>query len=117
MMGTVAFFARRNGWGGDTPFSWPQLGEAAVEILVVLAFPVAVWLMMRAGVSPNLSIGIALAALLRLDWYYDFAAVMALMAPVILIGGMTLGPVHADRGGRGGGALVALPRASCATAR
>jgi TRAP-type C4-dicarboxylate transport system permease large subunit len=91
MMGTVAFFARKNGWGGDTPFSWPQLGEAAVEILVVLSFPVAVWLMMRAGVSPNLSIGIALAALLALDWYYDFAAVMALMAPVILIGGMTLG--------------------------
>lgn len=91
MMGTVAFFARRNGWGGDTPFSWPQLGEAAVEVAVVLAFPVAVWLMMRAGLSPNLAIGIALAVLLALDWYYDFSAVMALMAPVILIGGMTLG--------------------------
>ena len=26
-----------------------------------------------------------------LDWYFDFSAVMALMAPVILIGGMTLG--------------------------
>ena len=29
--------------------------------------------------------------LLALDWYFDFSAVMALMAPVILIGGMTLG--------------------------
>jgi tripartite ATP-independent transporter DctM subunit len=46
---------------------------------------------MRAGLSPNLAIGIALAALLALDWYFDFSAVMALMAPVILIGGMTLG--------------------------
>ncbi len=91
MMGTVAYFARRNGWGGDTPFSWPRLGEATIEIVVVLAFPVAVWLMMRAGLSPNLAIGIALALLLALDWYYDFAAVMALMTPVILIGGMTLG--------------------------
>ncbi len=91
MMVTVAFFAYKNGWGGDTPFSWARLGEATIEIVVVLAFPVAVWLMMRAGLSPNLAIGIALAVLLALDWYYDFAAVMALMAPVILIGGMTLG--------------------------
>ncbi len=91
MMVTVAFFAYKNGWGGDTPFSWARLGEATIEIVVVLAFPVAVWLMMRAGLSPNLAIGIALAVLLALDWYYDFAAVMALMTPVILIGGMTLG--------------------------
>ncbi len=91
MMGTVAYFAYKNGWGSDTPFSWRQLGSATVEILVVLAFPVAVWLMMRAGLSPNLAIGIALVALLALDWYFDFSAVMALMAPVILIGGMTLG--------------------------
>jgi TRAP-type C4-dicarboxylate transport system permease large subunit len=91
MMVTVAFFAYKNGWGGDTPFSWARLGEATIEIVVVLSFPVAVWLMMRAGLSPNLAIGIALAVLLALDWYYDFAAVMALMTPVILIGGMTLG--------------------------
>jgi tripartite ATP-independent transporter DctM subunit len=56
-----------------------------------MAFPIAVWLMMRAGMSPNVSIGIALVLLLVLDWYFDFAAVMALMAPVILIGGMTMG--------------------------
>jgi TRAP-type C4-dicarboxylate transport system permease large subunit len=91
MMFTVAFFAYKNGWGSDTPFSWAQLGEATVEVLVVMAFPVAVWVMMRAGLSPNLSIGIALVLLLVLDWYFDFAAVMALMAPVILIGGMTMG--------------------------
>ena len=91
MMATVAFFAHKNGWGSDTPFSWAALGEAAVEILVVMAFPVAVWLMARAGLSINLAIGLALITLLALDWYFDFAAVMALMAPVILIGGMTLG--------------------------
>lgn len=91
MMGTVAFFAYRNGWGGDTAFSLAKLAEATVEIVVVLSFPVAVWLMMQAGLSPNLAIGIALVVLLALDWYFDFSAVMALMAPVILIGGMTLG--------------------------
>src|SRR5918997_1295217 len=40
MMATVAFFAHRNGWGSDTPFSWTQLGEATLEIAVVLAFPI-----------------------------------------------------------------------------
>jgi tripartite ATP-independent transporter DctM subunit len=41
--------------------------------------------------SVNMAVGIGLVALLALDWYFDFSAVMALMAPVILIGGMTLG--------------------------
>ena len=47
--------------------------------------------MTRAGVSVNVAVGCALVALLLADWYFDFSAVMALMAPVILIGGMTLG--------------------------
>ena len=91
MMITVAWFARRNGWGSDTPFSWQQLGGATVEILVVLAFPMAVWLLTLAGVSPNKAAGIGFVALLLLDWKFNFSAVMALMAPVILIGGMTMG--------------------------
>ena len=45
----------------------------------------------RRGMSVNMAVGIGLVALLALDWYFDFSAVMALMAPVILIGGMTLG--------------------------
>jgi TRAP-type C4-dicarboxylate transport system permease large subunit len=91
MMATVAWFAHRNGWGADTPFSWRELGEASLEVVMVLAFPLAVWLMLQAGLSPNLAVGIALAVLLAADWYFDFSAVMALMAPVILIGGMTMG--------------------------
>jgi tripartite ATP-independent transporter DctM subunit len=91
MMATVAYFAYKNGWGSDSPFSWRQLGNATVEVIVVMMFPVAVWAMVQFGLSTNVSIGIALAVLLALDWYFDFSAVMALMAPVILIGGMTLG--------------------------
>jgi tripartite ATP-independent transporter DctM subunit len=34
---------------------------------------------------------LCLVALVALDWYYDFSAVMALMTPIILIGGMTMG--------------------------
>lgn len=91
MMVTVAYFARKNGWGADTPFVWKRLGAAALEIAIVLAFPMAVWLMTKAGVSVNLAAGGAFAVLLALDWYFNFSAVMALMAPVILIGGMTMG--------------------------
>src|SRR6185436_14496550 len=72
-------------------FSWPQLGSAALEIFIVLAFPMVVWLLVVSGMSVNMAVGIGLVALLALDWYFDFSAVMALMAPVILIGGMTLG--------------------------
>lgn len=91
MMFTVAFIARRNNWGGDALFSWAKLGSASIEIVVVMAFPLVTWLLTRAGVSVNVAVGITLAALLLADWYFDFSAVMALMAPVILIGGMTLG--------------------------
>jgi TRAP-type C4-dicarboxylate transport system permease large subunit len=91
MMATVAWLARRRGWGAVSPFSWGTLGGAAVEIGLVLGFPVVVYLLIEAGVSVNAAVGIALATLLALDYRYDFSAVMALMTPVILIGGMTLG--------------------------
>jgi TRAP-type C4-dicarboxylate transport system permease large subunit len=91
MMFTVAYFARKNKWGGDVAFHWGRLGGAALEIAIVLAFPLAVWLMTKAGVTPNLAAGIGFAVLLALDWKFNFSAVMALMAPVILIGGMTMG--------------------------
>ncbi|OYY09703.1 MAG: ABC transporter permease [Rhizobiales bacterium 35-68-8] len=91
MMGTVAWFARRNGWGGDAAFSWRQLGAAGMELAVVAVFPLGVYLQVAAGLSVNMAVMIALAVLLAADWYFDFSAVMALMTPVILIGGMTLG--------------------------
>ncbi|MGY4326683.1 TRAP-type C4-dicarboxylate transport system permease large subunit [Bradyrhizobium sp. LB7.2] len=91
MMATVTYFAHKNKWGSDTPFSWPQLGSAGLEIVVVLSFPMAVWLLTVAGLSTNWAVGLGLVVLLAIDWYFDFSAVMALMAPVILIGGMTLG--------------------------
>lgn len=91
MMLTVAYFARKNNWGGDVRFDWKRLGGAALEIAIVLTFPLVVWLMVGAGLSANMATGIGFAALLVLDWTFNFSAVMALMAPVILIGGMTMG--------------------------
>ena len=91
MMIAVAVFAYRRRWGSDTPFSLAKLGEASLEIVIVASFPLAVYLLILAGLSINIAVLIALAALVALDWYFDFSAVMALMTPVILIGGMTMG--------------------------
>ena len=91
MMLTVAIIAKRKGWGSDAPFNLRQLGEATLEIVIVLAFPVLIYLLILAGLSINVSALIALVILCILDWRYNFSAVMALMTPVILIGGMTMG--------------------------
>ncbi|MDR9780770.1 TRAP transporter large permease [Rhizobium redzepovicii] len=91
MMITVAAFAYKKRWGSDAPFDIRQLLSAGMEIVVVLMVPIAIYLMMRAGLSMNAAAGIALLLLLALDWYFGFSAVMALMTPVILIGGMTMG--------------------------
>ncbi|MBR3193954.1 TRAP transporter large permease [Bosea sp. (in: a-proteobacteria)] len=91
MMATVAIFARIYKWGADTKFSLRELGSAGTEVLVVMGFPVLAYGLVFAGLDPNLAIGIALAVLLALDYYFNFSAVMALMTPVILIGGMTMG--------------------------
>ncbi len=91
MMLTVAYYAHTRGYGSDTPFSWLKLSKASLEILVVLGFPMAVWLMTLVDISANHAVGIAFVVLLALDWLFSFSAVMALMAPVILIGGMTMG--------------------------
>lgn len=91
MMATVAIFARIYKWGSDAAFSWHEIGTAGIEVAVVLGFPVVAYGLIWAGLSDNLAIGLALAVLLGLDYYFDFSAVMALMTPVILIGGMTMG--------------------------
>ncbi|WP_416799367.1 TRAP transporter large permease [Ciceribacter azotifigens] len=91
MMLTVVIFAHRKGWGSDTPFELRKLGAASLEVGIVLCFPAAVYLLVLAGLSINIAVLIALAALIALDWYLDFHAVMALMTPVLLIGGMTMG--------------------------
>lgn len=91
MMITVAYYARRNGWGGDVAFHWGRLGKAGLEILVVLAFPMSIWLAVLAGASVNVAALSGFVVLLLLDWKFNFSAVLALMAPVILIGGMTMG--------------------------
>jgi TRAP-type C4-dicarboxylate transport system permease large subunit len=91
MMVTVAIFAHRRGWGSDTPFKLNRLAAASIEVAVVFCFPLAVYVLVEMGLSLNVAVGIALVILIACDWYFDFSAVMALMTPIILIGGMTMG--------------------------
>lgn len=91
MMVTVAIFAHRRGWGSDTPFKLNRLAAASIEVAVVCCFPLAVYILVQMGLSLNIAVGIALIVLIACDWYFDFSAVMALMTPIILIGGMTMG--------------------------
>lgn len=91
MMVTVAVFAYVKGWGSDAPFSVRGLMGASSEILAVMMVPATIWVLLTLGLSLNFAIFIALAVLLICDWYFNFSAVMALMTPVILIGGMTMG--------------------------
>ena len=92
MMLTVAYFARRNNWGSDAPFSWPQLIKSGIEVAVVLATGAAIWGIFVVTEWPLLVGGfLVIAVLTWADWYFKFSAVMALMTPMLLIGGMTAG--------------------------
>jgi TRAP-type C4-dicarboxylate transport system permease large subunit len=92
MMLTVAYFARRNKWGSDAPFSWPQLIKSGIEVTVVLVAGAAIWGIFVVTEWPLLIGGfLVIAVLTWADWYFKFSAVMALMTPMLLIGGMTAG--------------------------
>jgi tripartite ATP-independent transporter DctM subunit len=90
MMLTVAYFARRNNWGSDAPFSWPQLIKSGIEVAVVLATGGAIWGIFVVTEWPLL-IGafLVIAVLTWADWYFKFSAVMALMTPMLLMQSLT----------------------------
>jgi len=91
MMITVAYFAHKYEWGSDIKFEWHRMGRAFIELGVVIGFPFALWLAMRFGLPFNAAIGIGFAGLLVADWIWRFEAVLPIMTPVLLIGGMTTG--------------------------
>jgi TRAP-type C4-dicarboxylate transport system permease large subunit len=91
MMVTVAYFAHKNKWGGDVKFSGTRFGKALIEMAVVAAWPVAVYQAVQAGAQPQLTVAIALVILFWADRRFKFQAVLPIMTPVLLIGGMTTG--------------------------
>jgi TRAP-type C4-dicarboxylate transport system permease large subunit len=91
MMATVAYFAHKYSWGGDVKFEWHRMGKAFTELAIVIGFPLAMWGLISAGVAFNAAFGIGILLLFAADWYWKFDAVMPIMTPVLLIGGMTTG--------------------------
>ena len=91
MMVTVAYFAHKNKWGGDIKFSGTRFGKALIELAVVAAWPTAVYYLVQAGAQPQLTVAVALVILFAADRYFKWQAVLPIMTPVLLIGGMTTG--------------------------
>jgi TRAP-type C4-dicarboxylate transport system permease large subunit len=91
MMATVAWFAHRRNYGRDVAFSATKLAKASFEILTVACVPGGAWLLFQLGVPGGWAVIVAFAVLLVLDKLFNFSAVMALLTPVMLIGGMTMG--------------------------
>jgi TRAP-type C4-dicarboxylate transport system permease large subunit len=92
MMFTVAYFAHKNHWGSDVKFEWPRVIKALSETLVVIAWPLVLWLLIvKAGLPAQATVAAGLVALFAADKYFGFQAVLPIMTPVLLIGGMTTG--------------------------
>jgi TRAP-type C4-dicarboxylate transport system permease large subunit len=92
MMLTVAYFAHKNGWGGDIRFEWPRVLKALGETVLVIGWPVLTWVAVKlGGLPPQPTVLAAIVLLFTLDRVFRFQAVLPIMTPVLLIGGMTTG--------------------------
>ena len=91
MMLTVTYFAHKNKWGADIKFSGSRLAKALAELAVVAAWPLVLWGLISNGAPAQLTVMLGLAALFVLDKIFSFEAVLPIMTPVLLIGGMTTG--------------------------
>jgi len=69
-----------------------------MELCLVIAFPLAIWALVQAGVGLPVAFAGMLAALLWADRRFSFNAVLPIMTPVLLIGGMTSGLFTATEG-------------------
>ncbi|MGC1175173.1 TRAP transporter large permease [Polaromonas sp.] len=92
MMLTVAYFAHKNNWGADTKFEWPRVIKALAETLVVVGWPLVLWVLIaKFGFPAQITVFAGLVVLFAADKFFNFQAVLPIMTPVLLIGGMTTG--------------------------
>lgn len=92
MMLTVAYFAHKNGWGADIKFQWPRVLKALLELAVVIGWPLALYFLVEsAGLPAQPTVFGGLLVLFAADRIFKFQAVLPIMTPVLLIGGMTTG--------------------------
>ena len=98
MMITVAYFAHKNKWGGDVPFEWKRVLKSFGELLIALGWPAAIFLAVDLGANPRWAVFVGLIVLFAADWKFRFQAVLPIMTPVLLIGGMSTGVFTATEG-------------------
>jgi TRAP-type C4-dicarboxylate transport system permease large subunit len=92
MMLTVAWYAHKNGWGRDVKFSSTRLFKALCELALVIGWPLALWVaIVKLGAPAQATVAIGLVALFVADRIFRFEALLPIMTPVLLIGGMTTG--------------------------
>ena len=102
MMLTVAYYAHKNKWGADVPFEWRRVLKAAGETAIVMGWPTVIWLLVDEDFGIELPARMTVLTMLVLlfvaDWKFKFEAVLPIMTPVLLIGGMTTGVFTATEG-------------------
>jgi TRAP-type C4-dicarboxylate transport system permease large subunit len=92
MMGMVAYYAHVRKYGSDIAFSWNRMGRACAELGALVVTAGALYVLWgNDAYGALLKFGIPLAVVLVTDRLLKFEAYMALLTPVILIGGMTSG--------------------------
>jgi TRAP-type C4-dicarboxylate transport system permease large subunit len=92
MMALVSYYAYVRKYGADIPFSWKRMGGAFFELAFV-AFTAVVlyYLWSHEGLPGWIRFGALLVGTMVADKLFKFEAYMALLTPVILIGGMATG--------------------------
>lgn len=92
MMAMVGYYAHTRGYGRDFPFSWRNLLGGLGEFVVVgITAVVLLKLWGNEELGGLMKFGLPLAVILVIDKLFRFEALMALLTPVILIGGMASG--------------------------
>jgi len=92
MMAMVAYYAYVRNYGSDMAFTWARMGGALFELVfVVVTAIVLYYLWSTEGLPGWLRFGALLLGTMAADKLFRFEAYMALLTPVILIGGMATG--------------------------
>ena len=92
MMVMVGYYAHVRKYGADVAFSWSRMGHAFTETVAIIVISVALYFLWSDDSLGGLvRFGIPLVVVMVADKLFKFDAFMALLTPIILIGGMASG--------------------------
>jgi TRAP-type C4-dicarboxylate transport system permease large subunit len=92
MMAMVGYYAHVRNYGADIAFSWGRMGRAFVETgAITITSIVLYFLWSNETLGGFVRFGLPMLAVMVADRIFRFEAFMALLTPVILIGGMASG--------------------------